>query len=92
MSIRVFHTELMIGEGNDIEVAAERDNPVLHVGSRDGKLTVWYECDQTGKTNKHVELVVVPTGYADIKPEYDAFIGTAQMEDGLVWHVYINNK
>ena len=63
---------------------------VIHVDEQDGELFVWAECEPS---NDRVETFfeVIGTGH-NIPPitkrEVRVHLGTLQMSNGLVWHVY----
>ena len=57
----------------------------LHVGEQDGKLFLWATVDNSAEPMP-LTFVTIPTG-ANAPSDY-THIGTVQMSDGLVWHVF----
>ena len=65
-------------------VAAASPGDVVHVGEQFGGLCAWVLVDESQPAQ--ASLVVRGTGdYAYAGEEH---VGTAQMSDGLVWHVF----
>ena len=78
---------------------------VAHVGEQDGELTIWMENSLTKsdyfagtqiprEENEKIELTVyaIGTGWPYFPYDIGNFIGTVQMSNGLVWHIFIANK
>lgn len=62
----------------------------LHVGEQNGRLFLWIYVD-TNFENEEVIVDVVGTGWEYIcDGKYMQYVGTAQMSNGLVWHVFIS--
>ena len=75
---------------------------VLAVGEQDGELVLWAENSLT-RTDFHtgekvlksedekieIEVLVIGTGWNYIENTAGIYIGTVQMSDGLVWHVFV---
>lgn len=71
-----------------VSVDMPRGAKVLHVGGQRWKVCLWAEVDATAEKELRV-FAVVGTGH-HYKPEDGQswqYVGTAQMHDGLVWHV-----
>ena len=62
--------------------AMPEDAQVVHVGQQHGVVTVWALVDPDAPKHE-VTLSVVATG----EPFDGYYLGTAQMPNGLVWHV-----
>lgn len=58
---------------------------VLHVGEQKGILHLWATVDKSAES-KPLTFVVLPTG-GNAPSDY-THIGSVQMSDGLVWHVF----
>jgi len=60
---------------------------VRHVGEQNGQVYIWVEIDEDFMFDiKERTFFIVGTGhYIDNNSD---FIGTVQMKNGLVWHVY----
>ena len=58
---------------------------VVHVGEQEGKITVWIEFPMVAPCVNR-RFIVAGTG----DPVFDDLlhVGTVQMSNGLVWHVY----
>ena len=59
----------------------------LHAGEQDGALTVW-SIVNTESPSQDVWIRVYGTGWPIESPWTLTHIGTVQMTDGLVWHVF----
>ena len=77
----------------------------MYVGEQDGKLFIWMENSLTrteaysGKQVKRnedekvdVEIYVIGTGWSYYSNKTGKYIGTVQMENGLVWHIFVSSK
>lgn len=59
---------------------------IVHVGAQGADVCVWALCDpDAGKEPRY--LAAVPTG-AKVPGPADEFVGTVQMDDGLVFHIF----
>jgi hypothetical protein len=61
---------------------------ILSAGAQGDDVVVWAECDPDAPKVSRM-VAAAPTGHP-LPPAYDGadFIGTAQMADGLVFHVF----
>ena len=76
---------------------------IMHVGEQDGQLTVWIENsltrpDISGKQvprdeEEKIEITLwaIGTGWSYPADAAGRHIGTVQMNNGLVWHVFIKD-
>lgn len=62
---------------------------VLHVGEQNGKLYLWATVDLSAKLWPST-FVAIPTG-ENVPSDYP-YIGTVQMKNGEVWHVFLTAK
>ena len=67
------------------KVAMKEGAAVLSVGVQGDWLQLWAEVDPEAPITFH-PVSVVPTG-GEV-PDGQQFVGTAQLPDGTVWHVY----
>lgn len=66
---------------------------ILKVGEQDSQVFVWAIVDGSSYRNEHYNLRVFGTGHLmDINGEQFTFIDTLQMSNGLVWHIFMENK
>lgn len=76
---------------------------VMHVGEQDGELYIWMENSlnamsfYTGNMipraeSEKVEVTInaIGTGWEYGAADFGMHIGTVQMSDGLVWHIFIS--
>jgi pantothenate kinase len=69
-----------------VEMPAEA--MMLHVGEQHGELYVWALVSELA-TKVNYKFFVIGTGVSMDHIEFNAqFVGTAQMQNGLVWHVF----
>jgi len=59
---------------------------LLSVGVQMGDPVMWAMVDPDAET-EHRQIAVVPTGHMHV-PDNHAFVGTFQLPDGLVFHVF----
>lgn len=60
----------------------------LSVGVQGGKLVLWAVVDPDGTVFQPCQIVIYGTGHPiEDEGEYK-FLGTVQMPNGLVWHVF----
>ena len=73
-----------------IEVEGWDFEKALHVGEQDGDLYLWAIMRKIGEHQKgHIYLTILPTGLVMFDERIlDQHIGTVQMKDGLVFHVF----
>jgi len=63
---------------------------VMHVGEQGGQLCIWLEVDLTQVVATH-GFYIRGTGHV-ITGEEGQFLGTVLMPNGLVWHIYLEDK
>lgn len=56
-----------------------------YVGEQDRKVYVWAEVN-TSAPEREVRVQIIGTGHP--MPKDSFYVGTVQMQNGLVWHVY----
>lgn len=61
------------------------DCRILHVGEQGGNIRLWAAVDPDRRCSRR-KFNILPTGGRI--PGNSTFIGTVQMEDGLVWHIF----
>jgi hypothetical protein len=76
-----------------VEIEMPGNAIIRHVGEQSGHICIWAEVnlDTTHEPMygwKDVGISVYGTGH-NIE-NHDEYIGTVQMSDGLVWHVYVD--
>jgi len=71
----------------DWTLALRKNSIVRHVGEQSGQVYIWVEIDEDFMfdTEERTFFIVGTGQFIDFNSEY---IGTVQMENGLVWHVY----
>lgn len=70
----------------DVELMMPAGARLLHVGHQDGALMLWAEVDEQAPAERR-QFVVVGTGWG--KPaDAEVYVGTVQIQNGLVWHVF----
>jgi hypothetical protein len=63
----------------------------ISVGCQNGKLVLWAEVDKRVAATRFCAVYIYGTGHPmpdDSDSAYEKFLGTVQMPNGLVWHVY----
>jgi len=60
----------------------------ISVGEQNNKLFVWAEIDESDKDFMDVMFIVIPTGAEVSLVDDMIFIGTVQMSNGEVFHIY----
>ena len=72
------------------KIIVPKDYVFRHVGEQEGAVILWIEHAASPQPGSGVtlELIQAPTGYEFQMPEGVNFAGTAQMKNGLVWHIY----
>jgi hypothetical protein len=70
------------------QVAMPANAEILHVGMQGGRPCIWAQVESTNETEERF-LWVHGTGW-DISdtPVGQRYLGTAQTDDSLVWHVF----
>lgn len=75
-----------LGELDDeVTILMPRDATLFHVGEQAGNLTIWAGVN-TEKSLVKRAIRIVGTGHPI--DDFSGFIGTVQMLNGLVWHVF----
>jgi hypothetical protein len=72
------------------EILLSDDHEVLHVGEQDGQVMMWVKVrTSVGADLDHYKFRIIGTG-EQFKPDEKNmhYIGTVQMKEGLVWHVF----
>ena len=89
----IYKTQLNRYQFGSQIVMASKDWKALSVGDQGNDLTLWYETDvSTAQISAHTVLVY-PTGQGvGIDLSQWIFVGSVQMSDGLVYHVYQENE
>lgn len=67
-------------------VSMPRGAELLHVGEQDGQVDVWARVDTEAEYVSRA-FVLVGTGF-ELNAHAGRHVGTVQMRDGLVWHVF----
>lgn len=63
----------------------------LHVGEQNGLLYLWAAVDQADEKQKY-RVRVIGTGHVlPVDLRLHQYVGTVQMLDGLVWHVFVDS-
>lgn len=75
----------------------------MHVGEQDGELYIWMENSLTRQDyytgnmmprdeDEKIEISVyaIGTGWPYAAAEFGVHVGTVQMSNGLVWHIFIH--
>lgn len=62
---------------------------IIHIGEQDGVLHLWAEVPNTDRVHE-VKYCIIPTG--GYVPAGMVHYRTVLMKDGLVWHVYFEQK
>lgn len=82
---------LVIGSPNLISLPIE--SKAIHVGEQEGVPTIWYQKPLQGNINTPRAIHVIGTGQLIMGIPKGCHIGSVQMFDGFVWHLYeeVNN-
>lgn len=64
------------------------DSTVIHVGEQEGELYIWVETPTSDTEWSKLAFLVVATGEAHAGD--GRHFKTVQMQNGLVWHIYLN--
>jgi hypothetical protein len=85
MNHRILKYSLEITDRQTLRIPGFLLRPVL-VGEQAGILCLWVAVPQDAPVNDH-EIIIVGTGHV-FDPEGLSFLGSVQMSNGLVWHVF----
>ena len=87
---RVIHKfPLQIANDQTIKMPGEIVKP-LHVGEQNGVLCLWARVDQEKESFPH-RVRILGTGHVwPLGLSAENYVGTVQMQSGLVWHVFVD--
>lgn len=68
-------------------VVMSMNHKLLHVGEQSGELVLWALVDKDD-VKTAITISIYGTGNPASTADYEEYIGTVQMSNGLVWHVY----
>lgn len=98
MTKAVIYKYPLNGPHTNITVFSGPIGEVIHVGEQDGELFVWIlHYDTSGNPYNEFVFKVFGTGHSIEEPTYfnsevsgtqQKHIGTVQMKNGLVWHIF----
>lgn len=87
--LKIFKYELQIVDRQEISIPSPKR--LLHVGEQDEKLFVWSIVTPDIFVIYPTILRIFGTGH-QIENEDITFIGTVQMSNGLVWHIFTEDN
>jgi hypothetical protein len=67
-------------------ISMPEDAILLTVGREDSNIVLWAIVDPSGPLVAR-KLIIIPTGFEEV-PARTIYVGTVQMPDGLVWHIF----
>ena len=76
----------------EVKIPLSEGCQVLHVGEQNNEVFIWIAVDPDQIWTCHKRFRIIGTGYEIKVDDYYQlkFIGTVQMKNGLVWHVFEN--
>ncbi len=72
-----------------VNISMKKEARILSVQNQHNKITLWVMCEEK-QEDEIVSFSIYGTGHTISRIGMD-YIGTVQMDNGLVWHVFKNN-
>jgi len=76
-------------QGHQILELPKDQAQILHVGEQNGSITVWAIINTEQEEMESHNVWIYGTGHDIEDAEKLKHLGTVQMRDGLVWHVFL---
>ena len=89
--MRIYKYPLEICEKQHLVLPVDAE--ILTLQLQNGTPTIWCEVDTTSMATELCQILMVGTGqdtHVDIEAGIADYLGTVQMQSGLVWHYYQN--